>query len=207
MECRAETRPTPIARTVLSRENTVILVVAVLAAALGGWLQHESRLAHVPAGVAVAEVGQPAPALDLPDLQGNMHALADYRGHRVLLNFWASWCGPCLDELPALDRMQAKFGENGSIVLGIAMDEPARVRAFLVDHPVRFPILLGRMEPPSTSLLWGNSGEILPYSVLIGADGRVIATHRGPLDAALLDDWLMGSAAKDGRPFDLRDQG
>jgi peroxiredoxin len=175
----------------LSRDNLVILGVAVLAAALGGWLQHESRLAHAPAGVTVAQAGKPAPALELPDLHGRMYRLADYRGHRVLLNFWASWCGPCLDELPALDRAQARFGENGPIVLGIAMDEPARVRAFLADHPVHYPILLGRMEPPSTSLLWGDSGEILPYSVLIGADGHVIATQRGPLDAGQLDRWLL----------------
>lgn len=177
----------------LSRDHLVILVAAVLAAAAGGWLQHQSRLAHVPAGVAVAQVGEPAPALELPDLAGRSHRLGDYRGRRVLLNFWASWCGPCLDELPALDQAQAKFGENGAIVLGIAMDEPARVRAFLADHPVRFPILLGRMESPSTSLLWGDSGEVLPYSVLIGADGRVIATHRGPLDATALATWLSGS--------------
>ena len=174
----------------LSRDNLVILGVAVLAAALGGWLQHESRRARVPAGAVVAQVGEPAPTLELPDLQGHVHRLADYRGRRVLLNFWASWCGPCLDELPALDAAQAKFGENGPIVLGIAMDEPARVRAFLGQHPVRYPILLGRMEPPSTSLLWGDSAELLPYSVLIGTDGRVIATHRGPLDATTLDRWL-----------------
>jgi peroxiredoxin len=174
----------------LSRDNLAILGVAVLAAALGGWLQHESRLAHAPAGTTVARVGATAPALELPDLAGQPHRLADFRGRRVLLNFWASWCGPCLDELPALDNAQAKFGEKGPIVLGIAMDEPARVRVFLADHPVRFPILLGRMEPPSTSLLWGDVGEMLPYSVLIDADGRVIATHRGPLQAALLDRWL-----------------
>ncbi|MBD8872174.1 TlpA disulfide reductase family protein [Rhodanobacter sp. DHB23] len=175
----------------MSRDNLVILVAAVLAATLGGWLQHESRLAHVPAGVTVAQVGEPAPLLELPDLQGRTHGLADYRGRRVLLNFWASWCGPCLDELPALDRAQAKFGENGSIVLGIAMDDPARVRTFLADHPVHYPILLGRMASPSTSLLWGDGDEILPYSVLIDTDGRVIATHRGPLDATTLDRWLM----------------
>ncbi|MEW9573565.1 TlpA family protein disulfide reductase [Rhodanobacter sp. Si-c] len=174
----------------LSRDNLVILGVAVLAAALGGWLQHESRLAHVPAGTTVAQVGEAAPVLALPDLQGHVHRLADYRGRRVLLNFWASWCGPCLDELPVLDRTQAKFGDQGAIVLGIAMDDPARVRAFLADHPVRFPILLGRMETPSTSLLWGDRSQVLPYSVLIGADGRVIATHRGPLDATTLDQWL-----------------
>jgi len=174
----------------LSRDNLVILGMAVLAAALGGWLQHESRLTQVPAGIAVAQVSEAAPALELPDLQGSVHRLADYRGRRVLLNFWASWCGPCLDELPALDKAQSKFGDQGAIVLGIAMDEPARVGAFLADHPVRFPILLGRVEAPSTSLLWGDRNEVLPYSVLIGADGRVIATHRGPLDAAWLERWL-----------------
>lgn len=174
----------------MSRDNLVILVMAVLAATLGGWLQHESRPAHVPAGVRVAQAGKPAPALGLPDLQGRTHQLRDYRGHRVLLNFWASWCEPCLEETRVLDRAKAKFGENGSIVLGIAMDDPARVRAFLADHPVRYPILLGQIESPSTSVLWGDSGEMLPYNVLIGADGRVIATQRGPLDAALLDRWL-----------------
>ena len=191
----------------LSRDNLIILGAAVVAAVLGGWLQHESRSAHVPAGVTVAQVGEPAPALELPDPQGRTHRLADYRGHRVLLNFWASWCGPCLDELPALDKAQAKFGDQGVIVLGIAMDEPMHVRAFLADHPLHFPVLLGRMEPPSTSLLWGDSNELLPYSALISADGRMIATHRGPLDTATLEAWFMGSAAMDGRPFDLRDQG
>lgn len=184
----------------LSRANTVILAVAVLAAALGGWLQYASRRAHVPAGVVVARVGQPAPALVLPDLHGSPHALADYRGRRVLLNFWASWCGPCLDELPALDQAQPKFGESGAIVLGIAMDDPARVRSFLDRHPVRYPILLGRLTPPSTTLIFDDTDEVLPYSVLIDTDGHVVATHRGPLDAALLDDWLVRGAVKDDHP-------
>ncbi|MDE2280384.1 MAG: TlpA family protein disulfide reductase [Xanthomonadaceae bacterium] len=180
----------------MSRDNLVILLAAVLAAAVGGWLQHESRLAHLPEGVTVAKVGEPAPALALPDLQGRTRRLADYRGHRVLMNFWASWCGPCLDELPALDRAQTKFAEKGGIVLGIAMDDPRRVRAFLAGRPVRYPILLGRMGSPSTSLLWGDSGEILPYSVLIGANGQVIATRRGPLDGATLQRWLTGGARR-----------
>jgi peroxiredoxin len=191
----------------VSRDNLVILATALLAAGLGGWLQHRSRLAHAPEGVAVAQAGQPAPALDLPDLQGQWHRLTDYRGRRVLLNFWASWCGPCLDELPALDAAQDKFGESGAIVLGIAMDDPARVRAFLAEHPVRFPILLGRMTTPSTSLVFGDDAEILPYSVLIDTDGHVIATRRGPLDAATLGRWLAEGATRNGRPFDLRDQG
>lgn len=173
-----------------NRSTWMILLVAALAATLGGWLQHRGRLAHVPAGVTVASLGAVAPDVPLSDLDGRTRRLADYSGHRVLLNFWASWCGPCLDEMPALDR--AARAHPQATVLGIAMDEPARVRAFLAAHPVNYPVLLGRLDSPSTSLQLGDTAEVLPYSALLDADGRLLATHRGPLDAATLDRWLSG---------------
>jgi peroxiredoxin len=175
---------------VLSRSNWAILALAVAVAAAGGWLQHRSRLARVPEGVQVANVGDLRPDLALPDLDGKQHRLSEYRGRRVLLNFWASWCGPCLDEMPALVRAQAKFGEQGAIVVGIAMDEPAHIRSFLATHPVSYPILVGRLDSPSTSLRLGDQSEVLPYSVLLDDDGRVLAIRRGSLDAALLAQWL-----------------
>lgn len=175
----------------MSRENRVILAVAVLAAAVGGWLQHQSRLAHTDGGVATTRVDAPAPALALPDLAGRVHTLADFRGRRVLLNFWATWCGPCLKEMPALDAAQRKFGDQGAIVVGIAMDDPVRVKPFLAAHAVNYPILLGSLDDPSTTRQWGDRDDVLPYSVLIDADQRIIATRRGPLDAAQLADWLQ----------------
>lgn len=171
----------------LSRSNWLILGLAVLAAALGGYAQHRSRS---PAPAESALIAQPLPAISLPDLDGKPHLLSDYRGRRVLLNFWASWCVPCLAEMPALTLTQEKFGEHAPIVVGIAMDEPAHVRAFLAAHPVNYPILIGQMGPPSTSLQLGNIHQVLPYSVLIGADGRILATHAGPLSAAQLKQWL-----------------
>ena len=170
----------------LSRSNWLILGLAVLAAALGGYAQHRSR----PPAPMGAAIGQPLPAISLPDLDGTPHLLSDYRGRRVLLNFWASWCAPCLAEMPALVLAQEKFGENAPIVVGIAMDEPTHVRAFLAAHPVNYPILIGQMSSPSTSLQLGNIHQVLPYSVLIGADGRILATHAGPLSAMQLEQWL-----------------
>lgn len=174
----------------LSRTNWGILGAAVLVAALGGWLQHASRVARAPAGVQVAGVGDVRPDLSLSGMDGRDHRLSDFRGRRVLLNFWASWCVPCRHEMPALAQAQAKFGETGAIVVGIAMDTPDHVRDFLRAHPVPYPILLGRLDRPSTSLQLGNVGEVLPYSVLLDANGRILANHRGPLDAALLEQWL-----------------
>jgi peroxiredoxin len=179
----------------LSRDNLFILGLALLAAIAGGWFQHESQLAHVLAGVQVANVGDLRPDLALLDVEGKEHRLSEYRGKRVLINFWASWCVPCLAEMPALAAAQHKFGEQEAIVLGIAMDDPARVRAFLTTHPVDYPILIGQMDSPSTSLRLGDRGEVLPFSVLIGEDGRVLARHRGPLDATQLATWLSPGTA------------
>ncbi len=171
----------------MDRSNWLIIGLAVLAAVIGGYAEHRSGQTDQ---VGAALIGQPLPALSLPDLDGKPHQLSDYRGHRVLLNFWASWCGPCLDEMPALARVQAKFGEQGPIVVGIAMDEPDHVRAFLGAHPLNYPILLGQLATPSTSLQLGDTSGALPYSVLIDADGRVLATHIGALPAAQMEQWL-----------------
>jgi len=169
------------------RNHWLILGLAVLAAALGGYVQHRNRPVDTP---SPGLLGQALPPLVLPDLDGKPHRLADYRERRVLLNFWASWCAPCLREMPALAEAQAKFGQQGAIVVGIAMDEPLHVRAFLAAHPVDYPILIGEMGPPSTSLKLGNTRQVLPYSMLIDADGRILAAHAGPLSNAQLTEWL-----------------
>lgn len=174
----------------LSRSNTLILALAVVAAGIGGWLQHASRQAHAPAGVQVAAVGDVRPDLTLTDVQGKPHRLSEFRARRVLLNFWATWCVPCLKEMPSLAKAQAKFGEKELIVVGIAMDDPERVRPFLAAHPVTYSILIGQMDNPSTSLSLGDEAEVLPYSVLLDADGRILSAQRGPLSMETLDHWM-----------------
>ncbi|HEX8777915.1 MAG TPA: TlpA disulfide reductase family protein, partial [Rhodanobacter sp.] len=179
----------------LSRTNLFILALALLAAIIGGWLQYESRLVRVPPGVHVANVGDLRPDVALLDLDGHERRLSGYQSKRLLLNFWASWCAPCLAEMPALNAAQHKFADQGAIVLGIAMDQPGHVRAFLAEHPVSYPVLLGQLSSPSTSLRFGDVAEVLPYSVLLDENGKILAAQRGPLSPQQLERWLSPSAA------------
>jgi len=169
----------------MTRASWLILVLAVLAAVAGGWLQHASRERR-----GADLVGQPAPAMRLPDLDGREHALSDYAGRRVLVNFWATWCGPCRKEMPALAAAQARFGGDRPVVVGIAMDTPDNVRAYLKAYPVNYPVLLGRLDDPDSARQLGDGAGVLPYSVLLDGNGKVLARHAGVLHAQTLEDWL-----------------
>jgi hypothetical protein len=96
--------------------------------------------------------------------------------------------------MPALAAAQTRFGGDRPVVVGIAMDTPENVRAYLKAYPVNYPILLGRLDDPDSARQLGDGASVLPYSVLLGTDGRVLASHAGVLDAATLERWLGGHA-------------
>ncbi|HEY6943216.1 TlpA disulfide reductase family protein [Dokdonella sp.] len=178
-------------------DRTHLLVVALaLAGALAGlaagvWL----RPAPAPAARAPVEVvGRTRPALELPDPDGRPQSLARWDGKLVLLNFWASWCAPCVEEMPLLDRTQQRLAARGLQVVGIAADDAGATRAFLREHPVSYPVLVD--DPVSAraddaSNRFGNARDVLPYSVLIGRDGRILAQRYGNFSETSLEAWLQ----------------
>ena len=143
-----------------------------------------------PAGLAIARRGQPMPALTLPTLDGQSTALpAAYAGRPLLINFWASWCGPCIEEMPELERFSRSQGANGTQVVGIALDDADAVRAFLKRIPVEYPILIDVAGPRDSGVQLGNLKGVLPYTALVGADGRLIKQKIGPFEHGEIDTW------------------
>ncbi|GAB2507160.1 TlpA family protein disulfide reductase [Lysobacter humi (ex Lee et al. 2017)] len=148
------------------------------------------RAPDASAPVPVARVGDRLPAISLPGLDGqprDLHAIAP--GRPLLVNVWASWCGPCIKEMPLLDRFARSQAPNGIEVVGIALDDAAAVRAFLARTPVRYPVLVETPGTADAGVRLGNPRGVLPYSVLVARDGRILRQWVGPLEAPDLDDW------------------
>ncbi len=179
----------PAAKIVLAA-----LAAGVLGVAAGLW--RDGRLATasptpaVAPGVAVAGVGDPLPALALPGLDGRIVDLRTrFAGKPLLVNVWASWCGPCVKEMPELERFSREQDANGVQVVGLALDTPEAVGEFLARVPVGYPIVLDTPGPADASVRLGNARGLLPYSVLVGADGRIAKRKLGPFEAGEIQDW------------------
>jgi thiol-disulfide isomerase/thioredoxin len=143
-----------------------------------------------PPGVAGATRGKPIPHNDVRDLAGNrIEFPTRYAGRPMLVNVWASWCAPCLKEMPELQRFAAQHAANGVQVVGIALDDADAVDAFLRRVPVSYPILLDTPGPADAGVRLGNPKGVLPYSVLVSADGRLLKQRIGPFDEGEIDAW------------------
>jgi peroxiredoxin len=152
------------------RTGTIALIGA---AALCGW----------GCGFA-AELGAAAPDFERADLTGRRIQLSAYHGRLVLLNFWASWCTPCLAEMPRLSAWQRKYGAAGLQVLGISMDDnEVPVHRFLARHPLAYPVLMG--DAKLGEAFGGVLG--LPCSILIDAQGRIVARFQGESDLSEIE--------------------
>jgi thiol-disulfide isomerase/thioredoxin len=144
-----------------------------------------------PAGVKPAKPGAPMPPLKLANLQGQMQSLPGaYAGRPLLINVWASWCGPCIEEMPELDRYARSQGKQGVQVIGLALDTPENIHEFLARVPVAYPILLDTPGPTDASVWLGNRKGVLPYSVLVGADGRIVKQKVGPFAHGEISNWV-----------------
>jgi len=139
--------------------------------------------------VVPARPGDHLPAITLPDLDGHPVDLATFRGQPLLINVWASWCGPCVEEMPALQAFAAAQPAEGVRVLGMAIDTPEGVREFLSRVPVHYPIVLEQPAPDDASVKLGNAQGLLPYTVLVDAQGRIVKQKLGPFAPGEIESW------------------
>ena len=181
--------PTDPAATVLSRRH-MLIGAGALAAAAGMGLAWWRGSSEPPEGT----VTEPFPefwAQQWDSPQGAVLRLQDFRGKPLLINFWATWCPPCIEELPLINDFYRKNQPKGWQVIGLAVDRPAAVQGFLQKMPLDFPVGLAGMTGAEFGKKLGNPSGSLPFSVVVGAQGTVLQRKLGRLHPADLDVWAQ----------------
>jgi peroxiredoxin len=151
----------------------LLLGLAGVAAAAGGafsWQRHAARDAEQRAEAeAVAILFQQT----LPDSRGEVFRFESLRGHQVVANFWASWCAPCVEEMPELSSLADEVAASGTRFVGIGVDNPDSVARFAQKLPVSYPLVVANATGAFLAARFGNHAGALPYTVVIDPAGRV----------------------------------
>lgn len=167
----------------MKRQNWLIAAAAALALAAGigvaTWLRQPGS-----AQPGAAETLLVSP---LPDLQNRPQALTQYEGKVLVVNFWATWCPPCREEVPVFIEAQAKHGDKGLQFVGIALDNPQKVADFVQEYGINYPILIGGINESEILRRLGNPGGGLPYTLIYGRNGQLQEKIIGGLDQARLE--------------------
>jgi thiol-disulfide isomerase/thioredoxin len=121
--------------------------------------------------------------------EGGELVFSSLRGKPLLLNFWATWCPPCVEEMPMIDRFFRENGANGWQVVGLAIDQPSAVRKFLQKTPVSYPLGLAGLQGTELVKSLGNTAGGLPFTLVLAGAGTVAARKMGKLEPADLDTW------------------
>lgn len=193
--------PESTATTAAPRRRGLILGVAAAAAVAGAAMAWRRLQPHavVPAATADAAAGGANPgatgsanplwALTLDTPAGTPLALSQFRGKPLLVNFWATWCPPCVAELPLLDRFYKENAANGWQVVGLAVDQLAPVQRFLQAAPVSFPMAMAGPNGMALGRDLGNVVGGLPFSVVVGGAGGIVHRKMGQLSEQDLVAW------------------
>jgi thiol-disulfide isomerase/thioredoxin len=173
---------------------TILAGVISIGAAIFGqqWLGEERsfKLPFPLAGDSGTDRLDKLPDFHLPDVSGREIASSSWAGKVLVLNFWATWCPPCLRELPLFDELQQASPAGSLQVVGIAIDSKEEVERFLADHPVCFPILLGDTDAVEMSRRLGNRLQGLPYTLIFDRHGKRVFGQIGEMTQASLSEQL-----------------
>jgi thiol-disulfide isomerase/thioredoxin len=156
----------------------VYALVSLAAFGAGIWLSGSRRVESPPQQAAASDVLY---SLRLPDLEGKPQTLEQWRNKVLVVNFWATWCAPCREEIPIFVKMQEKSRDKGLQFVGISIDQADKTSEFARNFGINYPILIGTFDTIEISRQAGNKQRVLPYTVILDRQGRIVATELGGL--------------------------
>ena len=133
--------------------------------------------------IAHPEIISPAAlyAVSFPDLAGSEKSIGSWQGKVLVLNFWATWCAPCKEEIPSFMRLQRAYGDRGVVFVGVAVDERDKAETYAKEMAINYPILVGGMNAMDLAQRTGNRQGGVPFTVVADRQGRIVRTYLGPV--------------------------
>ena len=173
------------------------------------WVAIAISLIAVAAGALVAlrfEAGseknpvQAAPLFthSFNDANGQLQPMNQWQGQLLIVNFWATWCAPCVEEMPDLQKVQAEYAGRGVTTVGLAIDNPSAVKRFRDEHNVGLPLLVASAAGTELMRQLGNASGALPYTVLVDRGGSVVQSKLGRVRPTELREWLDARLTAEG---------
>ncbi|MBP0598460.1 TlpA family protein disulfide reductase [Herbaspirillum sp. LeCh32-8] len=156
--------------------NTIVLaVVAVICVGIGMYASHRNTPADSPETQALNRLLSQS----MPDASGQQQSLAQWKGKPLVVNFWATWCGPCVEEMPELTALQQEIAPVQ--ILGIGVDSQENIAQFAQKYQIRYPLFVAGTGATDLLRQFGNQAGGLPFTALVGKDGKVKKIYLGRL--------------------------
>lgn len=166
--------------------NLAALAVSLVAIAAGALVAHRFNAGPEKMPVQTAALF----AQSFNDANGDVQPMHQWRGQLLVVNFWATWCAPCIEEMPDLQRVQVEYAQRGVTTLGVAIDNAGAVRRFRDEQNINFPLLVAGSAGSELARQLGDASGALPYTVLVDRGGSVVQSKLGRLNASELRAWL-----------------
>jgi thiol-disulfide isomerase/thioredoxin len=162
----------------MKRQISLFIAISILFTVIGAYFGWKQLAPSVPVNAAVSSLLNQT----LPDSQGKSQQLAQWKGKILLVNFWATWCPPCVAEMPELTALQSDLAGKNVQILGIGIDSPSNIKEFSSKYKIGYPLLVAGMVGTELSRQLGNQAGGLPFTVIIDTKGQIKKIYLGRLN-------------------------
>lgn len=175
----------------MKQKLLLYIPIAILFGAIGFYFNHQRFTPSAPAAPAVANLF----AQSMVEATGKPEPLSEWKGKSLIVNFWATWCGPCVEEMPELNALRAELVSKNIHVIGIGIDSQDNIAKFAEKYKITYPLYVAGVNGTALLRQFGNDAGGLPFTVLIGADGQIKKMYLGSIkfDALRKDLALLGA--------------